>query len=149
MALTPAYGRIETRRYVVSEQLDWLEPKLKHPGMRSIVMVEATRQIGENQSCERRYYLSSLGADIERLSQAIRRHWGVENRLHWCLDMAFNEDQCRVRTGHAAANLSILRRIALNLLRLDSSAKAGIKNRRLPAGWNPNYRDKLLGLIPK
>jgi predicted transposase YbfD/YdcC len=143
------HGRIETRRYVVSDQLNWLEPKLKHPGMRSVVMVEAIRQIGENLSCERRYYVSSLGADIERLSQAIRRHWGVENRLHWCLDMAFNEDQCRVRTGHAAANLSILRRIALNLLRLDDSVKAGIKNRRLLAGWNPIYRDKLLGLIPK
>lgn len=142
------HGRIETRRYVLTDQLDWLEPKYRHPGMRSIIMVEATREIGSERSCERRYYVSSLAPDIERVSRAIRRHWGVENRLHWCLDMAFAEDQCRVRSGNAAENLSILRRIVLNLLRLDRSLKVGLKNRRLVAGWKPDYRAKLLGLQP-
>lgn len=116
--------------------------------MRSIVMVEATRQIGSERSCERRYYVSSPAPDIERVSRAIRRHWGVENRLHWCLDMAFAEDQCRVRSANAAENLSILRRIVLNLLRLNRSLKVGLKNWHLVAGWNPYYRAKLLGLQP-
>lgn len=84
--------------------------------------------------------------DAEHLGQAVRGHWGIENRLHWSLDVAYGEDQARMREGNAAENFSILRRITLNLIRLDKARKNGIKNCRLKAGWDDAYRQKLLGL---
>jgi predicted transposase YbfD/YdcC len=140
------HGRIETRRCVVSDILTrWkCEPDL-WPGLRSIVMVESTREIGDTVTTERRYYVSSLPPDAERIAGAVRSHWRIENNLHWCLDMAFGEDQCRVRVDNAAQNFAILRRIVMNLLKHDSKTKAGLKTRRLKAAISDLYREKILG----
>jgi predicted transposase YbfD/YdcC len=95
---------------------------------------------------ETRFYITSLKADAARLNRAVRQHWGIENKLHWTLDVGFNEDRCRKRAGHAAQNFSILNRIALNLLKQDKSSKPGIKAKRLNAAWNQPYLLKLLGI---
>lgn len=139
------HGRIEMRCCVASEELDWLDKKLKWVGMRSIIMIKATREIRGKTTTENRYYVSSLPANAKHINQNIRNHWGIENRLHWCLDMAFNEDQSRVRNGYSSENLSTLRRIALNLLRKNDAIKVGLKNRRLIAGWDLSYLANLLG----
>jgi predicted transposase YbfD/YdcC len=139
------HGRIETRRCVASDVLTrWQQPAL-WPGMRSIVMVESTREIGEMVTTERRYYVSSLPPDAERIARAVRSHWRIGNNLHWCLDVAFGEDQCRVRVDNAAQNFAILRRIALNLLKQDKKTKAGLKIRRLKAAISDLYREQILG----
>ena len=109
-------------------------------------MVEAVREINGVASTERRYYISSRLADAERLGAVVRGHWGVENGLHWSLDVVFGEDQARMREGNSAENFSALRRIALNLFRQDSTVKAGIKNRRLLACCDDVYRQKSLGI---
>lgn len=140
------HGRIETRRCVVIDELEWLEERRHWPGLKTLALVEAIREINGVVSTERRYYISSLHADAAQIGTVIRGHWGVENGLHWSLDVAFGEDQARMREGNSAENFSILRRIALNLLRQDKSTKVGVKNRRLLAGWNDNYRERILGL---
>ena len=110
------------------------------------VMVEAILETNGVASTERRYYISSRLADARHMGTVVRGHWGVENGLHWSLDVAFGEDQARMREGNSAENFSILRRISLNLIRQDKSVKAGVKNRRLMAGWDDAYRQKLLGM---
>ncbi|OJA85846.1 ISAs1 family transposase [Burkholderia ubonensis] len=139
------HGRIETRRCVVSDLLSKWRPVALWPGMRSIAMVESTREIGDTVSVERRYYVSSLPPDAARIAHAVRSHWRIENSMHWVLDVAFGEDQCRVWVDNAAQNFAILRRITMNLLRRDTSTKAGIKIRRLKAATSDRYRDQLLG----
>lgn len=141
------HGRIETRRCVVSEDIQWLAQRERWCGMRSVAMIESTRQIGEHRSTERRYYISSLGADAKRLGEAIRGHWGIENSMHWVLDVAFGEDQCRVRVKNAAQNFAILRRIVINLLRADPTTKVGAKTKRLKASADDRYRAHILGLV--
>ena len=91
-----------------------------------------------------RFYISSLPPNAKRILQATRQHWGIENRLHWVLDIAFNEDRSRVRKDHAPANLAVLRHMAVNLLKQETSAKGGIKAKRLQAGWNEDYLIKVL-----
>jgi predicted transposase YbfD/YdcC len=93
-----------------------------------------------------RYYISSVAGPAKTVLRAVRRHWRIENSLHWVLDIAFREDKSRVRVGHAAKNLSILRRIALNLLKQEKTAKVGIKAKRLMAGWDQAYLLKVLGI---
>ena len=111
-------------------------------------MIESERCIQGKTSVERRFYLSSLPADAARLLTAIRAHWTVENRLHWCMDVAFADDQMRARTKHAAHNLAILKHITLNLIRLDPiKRKGGIKARRFIAATSDSYREHLLGLV--
>lgn len=140
------HGRIETRRHWVVGDLSWMDGKEAWAGLRMIGMVESTREIGDNVSVERRYYIGSIAADAKRFAQAVRQHWGIENQLHWSLDVSFGEDMSRVRVGNAAENLSILRRIVLNLVRQEKTCKLGIKNKRLCAGWDDDYRAKLLNL---
>jgi predicted transposase YbfD/YdcC len=140
------HGRIETRRCTVTEDLSGLKEAHAWPGLKTLVMVEAIREINGVASTERRYYISSLQADAQRMGTLVRGHWGVENGLHWSLDVVFGEDQARMREGNAAENFSILRRIALNLLRQEKSVKAGMKNRRLLACCDDAYREKLLGI---
>jgi len=138
------HGRMEIRRYRVSQQIDWLEPKSEWAGLKSIGRVEAERTIQGETSVEHRYYLTSLEANAQELARVVRSHWTIENNLHWALDISFREDESRVRIGHAAQNFALLRRMALALLKKDKASKVGIKARRLKAGWNPVYLESVL-----
>jgi predicted transposase YbfD/YdcC len=139
------HGRIETRRCWTTGQTEWLRRRHDWPGMQSIAAVESRREVGEQVSVERRYFISSLpGRTAQRIGQAVRNHWCVENELHWSLDVCFGEDQSRVRVGNAAENLSRVRRLALTLLKQEKTAKVGIKAKRLMAGWNEKYLLKVL-----
>lgn len=146
------HGRIETRRCLVTNDVAWLEQQNQNwAGVQSLIMIESTREmIGRNStgiaSVERRYYLSSLPAKAAHLANTIRAHWGIENSMHWVLDVAFREDDCRIRVGDGAQNFAILRRIALNLLKNEKSTKVGIATKRLKAGWSADYLAKVLGL---
>ena len=140
------HGRLETRRYYQSAELDWFADRGEWEGLRTVGMVEAVRERGGKQTVERRYYLSSLPLDVKTFARAVREHWGVENQLHWVLDVQMNEDQSRARAGYAAENLALLRRWTLNLLRRDTRCQAGIKTKQLNASWDHAYLQSLLGL---
>jgi predicted transposase YbfD/YdcC len=141
------HGRIEGRRCWVTEDTDWFTEKAEWAGLRSFIMVEAEREVlGHAVTVERRYFISSLGADAQQALRAVRCHWQVENSLHWVLDVAFREDACRTRTGHAPENLATLRHIAVNLLKQERSCKLGIKSKRLKAGWDESYMLKVLNI---
>lgn len=139
-----AHGRAETRRYWVTEQLPAPLRKVQWKGLRSMGKVEATRTVNGKTSVESRYYITSLAADAERFAEFVRSHWAIENQLHWMLDVAFREDDSRIRTGHAATNMAVVRRIALNLLKQDTNTKLGVTNKRLKAAWNEHYLLKIL-----
>ena len=115
--------------------------------MASFAVVERIRTVRDHTSTERVFYISSLPADAERIARAVRSHWEVENRLHWCLDVQFNEDQSRVRSGYAANNLAIVRHIVMNLLRLNTTRKASIKSKRMLAATIDEFRAELLGVM--
>jgi predicted transposase YbfD/YdcC len=104
----------------------------------TVSRIRSQRQIGEEQSCEDRYHIASLGG-AKRVLGAVRSHWGIENELHWTLDLAFDEDRCRVRKDHGPENFALLRHIALNLLKQEKTSKRGIKGKRLKAAWDPDY----------
>jgi len=137
------HGRIEWRR-CVALACPTGEPFDNWDGIESIVMVESMRQTENNVSTERRYFISSLPPDSERLAHAIRSHWEIENRLHWCLDMTFGEDASRTRIDHAPQNLNIVRKIAMNLLRL-SPIKKTLPKKRLRACLDPAYLAQVIG----
>lgn len=140
------HGRMETRDVWVVDQLTWLgEEAQRWPGLKTAVLVEARREVaGGSVSTQRRYYISSLPADAQHLAACIRGHWAIENRLHYVLDVSFAEDTARQRRGHSAQNFARLRRIALNLLRRDTTKHRGIKGKRLNAAWDHDYLLRLL-----
>jgi predicted transposase YbfD/YdcC len=139
------HGRLETRRYWQSGELDWFAGKAQWEGLSSVGIVESVRQVGQAPpTVERRYYLSSLNVDVEKFARAVRGHWAIENSLHWVLDVQCGEDRSRARAGHAAANLATLRRLALNLLKQDRTKKRGIKGKQLNASWDHAYLRRLL-----
>ena len=141
------HGRIEERRCWVTEDTDWFTEKAEWAGLRSFIMVEATREVlGQAATVERRYFISSLPADAKQALRAVRGHWQVENSLHWVLDVAFREDGCRTRTGNAPENLATLRHIAVNLLKQERGCKLGVKSKRLKAGWDESYMLKVLNI---
>ena len=140
------HGRIEKRQCSVINDLSMIEQKDQWKGLRSIIKIEAERFIKSTGETERetRYYISSMPGDAQQLNRNIRDHWKIENSLHWVLDVAFNEDQSRKRAGHAAENFSVINRIALNLLKNETSTKQGVKGKRLKAGWDIEYLEKVL-----
>ena len=140
------HGRIETRRYWQSQTLDWFADRSKWEGLRSCGVVESVRDLNGQVTTERRYYLSSLPLDILGFARAVRSHWGVENNVHWHMDVSFGEDQSRARTGFAAENLATLRRLALNMLKREKTKKRGIRGQQKNAGWDHAYLLRLLGV---
>jgi predicted transposase YbfD/YdcC len=140
------HGRLEIRRYYQSDHLDWFADRSKWEGLKSVGMVESVREVDGVVTVERRYYLASLPLGVETFVRAVRGHWGVENKVHWVMDVIFGEDQSRARAGHAAENLAMLRRLALNLLRREKSKKRGIRAKQLNAGWDHAYLLCLLGI---
>lgn len=107
-------------------------------------MVESQREVGGQTTTERRYFISSPASNAAQLAHAVRTHWAIENRLHWTLDVAFREDDCRVRKDHGPDNMAMLRHLTLNLLRQETTHKRGIKAKRLKAGWDQRYLLKVL-----
>jgi predicted transposase YbfD/YdcC len=144
--LEKEHGRIERRRYWLTSRLDWLREKEEWAGLTSVGMVESTRTVNDVTSHEVRYFIASLDAtDPEKFARAVRNHWSVENNLHWVLDVAFDEDACRVRKDNAPENMAMLRHLALNLIKRDTTNKRGVQTRRKMAGWSPDYLLHLLG----
>jgi predicted transposase YbfD/YdcC len=142
-------GRIEIRQVWASdapEAVAYVDPDRRWAGPRGVAMVQAERRQGQAVRHETRYSRSRLAGDAPALGTAIRRHWAVESRLHWVLDVAFDEDRRRVRIGHAAENVAIPRRCALHLLCRDSTARIGIKAKRLQAGWDEACLARVLGV---
>jgi len=144
------HGRIERRRCVGIEDLDGIETIERWPGVRSLWMIESERTVGTETTIEHRYYLSSLPAatpeHAARGNHVIRTHWGIENRVHWILDVAMDEDINRARVGHSAQNLSLMRKVVLNLLRRDKKSQGGVQARQKRAGWDHDYLLELLAL---
>ena len=140
------HGRYEIRRFYQSAHLDWFADRDKWEGLKSVGMVESIREIDGERSVDRRYFLSSLAVDVQTFARAVRSHWGVENKVHWIMDVCFREDQSRARAGYAAENLATLRRLALNLLKQEKSKKRGIRGKQLDASWNHAYLLRLLGI---
>ena len=141
------HGRLETRRYwTVSDPtlLAYLNPTGAWAALHCVGMVERERHVGTETTCETKYYISSLDGQAPPFAQAVRSHWGIENRLHWVLDIAFREDDSRVRIGHAPETFAVLRHIALNLLRRESTARCGMKAKRLKAAWDETYLRRVL-----
>ncbi len=138
------HGREETRYYMICPVPEDLPDRARWTGLKAIGVAISDTQRDEKHFSENRYYILSKFIAASRFADAVRGHWGIENRLHWQLDVTFQEDQCRIRQGHADANFSILRRTALSLLKNENTLKVGIKNKRLTAGWDESYLEKVL-----
>lgn len=140
------HGRIETRRLWCTSEVNWVPGGDQWAKLTSVAVMECKREvIGGKTSVERRYYISSMaGDDAKAMLAAGRGHWGVENKVHWSLDLSFREDESRIRTGHAAENFSRLRRLSINLLKAETTVKVGLATKRLNCGWDHDYLLKVL-----
>lgn len=139
------HGRVEKRSCVALQKTDWFREDWQWEGLKTLVMVERHRKENKESefSTERHFYITSLEADAEKLATMIRQHWGVENSLHWVLDVTYKEDQCRARKRHAASNLSTLRKWTLNIFER-AAGKASIRTKQKKAAWDHDYLLKLL-----
>jgi len=138
------HGRIETRRLWCTDDIDWLPGVKQWRGIASVAVVECVREVDDQRTTQRRYYISSLpGDDAPAMLRAVRGHWAVENQLHWSLDVSFGEDAARIRQGHAAENFSRLRRFALGLLAREPT-KLGKKAKAKACGWDHDYLHRVL-----
>jgi len=145
------HGREERRHAWSSSDVSWLPGAHSWQGLRSIVLIESERCSGTTRqaSVERRYYLSSLAggtaAAATQVLDAVRRHWGIENEVHWVLDLVFREDESRIRRDHGGANLSVVRHVALNVLRREASPRMSVRMKRKRAGWDDAFLARLTG----
>jgi predicted transposase YbfD/YdcC len=141
------HGRVEVRDCWSCSDPDYLcyiATLAEWQNLQSIAMVEAERRLGDETTLKRRYFISSLPRDAKLLLHTVRTHWEIENKVHWVLDIAFREDDCRIRKGNGAENSAVLRHIALNLLRRETTSKGSLKGRRKKAGWDNDYLLKVL-----
>lgn len=140
--VTKGHGRVEIRRHTVIADPDvvaWLDDEYGWPGLTAIGMVEAERRMGATRSSQSRYYLLSRAMRAKDFGAAVRSHWGIENQVHWTLDVTFGEDQSRIRAGYAAENVAVLRQLALNLVRRQHTKRLSIKAKRKKAGRDDAY----------
>ena len=140
------HGRIETRTATVSTNIAWLQDEHHWPGLAAIGKLVRVRETVAKTTTETAYYLLSTALSSERFNEVVRQHWGVENRLHWRLDVVMNEDQDRTRLGHGPNNLAVLRHMALNLMQKETS-KGSLRGKFKRAGWDDTYLAKLLALF--
>lgn len=141
------HGRIEIRECWATSEPEYLEYIASFgdwKGLQTIAMIQAERRTGEGRTVKRRYFISSLGSNAKRLLHVARTHWGIENKVHWILDITFREDDSRVRKGNGAQNFAVLRHIALNLLRQENTPKISIRAKRKLAGWDHDFLLKVL-----
>lgn len=142
--LDGTHGRVEERHYWLVSDLTWLTTKREWAGLQSVGLVERQRTVAGKTTVEVHYYLTSLAGSGQQFGEAVRTHWSVENGLHWVLDVAFQEDQSRLRRDHAAENIAVLRHLALSLLRQESTCPNGIKVKRLKAALDEDYLTRVL-----
>lgn len=140
------HGRIEKRKVFVSKNLDFLPQKNDWANLQTAICIHCEKIIDNKKVEEDRYYISSLPPEPKNIGDFIRNHWGIENKVHWILDVAFREDDQKAKTGNIPENFSLLRRISLNYLKQDKKTKAGIKIKRKKAGWDNNYLLRILGV---
>lgn len=139
------HGRLEIRHHLMLSNIkELVDPENKWENLQSIGMIESVRIVKGKTTIETRYYISSLPNNAQRFGESVRSHWGIENSLHWVLDVGFREDDCRIRKDNAPQNFAILRHISLNLLNQEKTSKTGAKNKRLRAGWDDDYLTKIL-----
>lgn len=138
------HGRIEIRECSVIGDMDWIFEREKWKGLQTIIKINSTRIIKDKIESESRYYISSLNKQAEEMNVLVRKHWGIENSLHWVLDVLFKEDYCRKRAGNSAENFSIIRRFSLNVVKKDKSNKLSINKKRLKASLDNDYLIKLI-----
>jgi len=139
------HGRIETRTYRQTTDLSRIRSAEEWEDLASVVKVDSHRITPEGEAVETRYFISSLGKGVKRLAKAIRNHWGIENRLHYVLDVTFKEDGSRIRTEDGAENMATLRRLAMNFLNNASHMKVSVKNRRMMAAFDDKVLENILG----
>jgi len=137
------HGRKEIRRAWVSSDIEWLAAPWS--GLKSIVLIEHERHTNQKVSLEQRYYISSLDAEAEKMLDVVRSHWGIENQLHWVLDVVFQEDQSRIRRDNGGQNMAVLRHLAMNLLRQDQTKRLSLRMKRKRAGWDESFLAQLIG----
>ena len=137
------HGRIETRTTTVIEDIAWLQARHPWPGLKTVVIVDSTREIGAKTERETRLYISSLTLDAATLGPIIRSHWAIENSLHWVMDMVFRDDECRLRTANAPANFATIKHISHNLIR-KAPGKDSFRLRRKVAAWDDDFLASLI-----
>ena len=138
------HGKLEIRRYWTTADIDWLQGKEDWKKLETICMVQRERHFTDRIESETSYYISSVENNAKKIGSAIRTHWGIENSLHWVLDVSFREDECRIRKDNAPENFAVLRHIALNMIKKETSLKTSIRCKRLRAGWDNDYLLKVL-----
>lgn len=132
------HGRIEKREYFLTEDVDWIYEKENWSNLKAIGMVRSTRIINDEETVEIRYFISSV-TDVKLFAKAVRQHWGVENSLHWCLDMCFDEDHCRMRMDNSGENFAVLRHIAANLYKSYTGVKLSLKAKRFRCSFDDDF----------
>ena len=140
------HGRTEIRRYWTMPVTELFFDPEQWVGLQSVGLVESVRKVGSETSTSKRYYLNSFSSDAQLFAHAVASHWEVENNVHWVLDVAFKEDDCPVHSENAPENLAQLRKMSLNLLSREKTAKIGVANKRLKAAWDNNYLALVLGV---